>query len=183
MQNVAYRERPVCLESAGGCGFVDFGHYSLGVGGLVVDVDTAGEKRALLIQRNEEPNKGGWTIPGGFVEYDETVEVAVVREVEEETGLQCESLGLAGYRNRADPNDNSSYVVFLLKWVSGQLKTDPNDEIAQAGFYTLTEMEKMKRLAPLSFELAKAAISDNLQPFQPMTVQSLFGRPPFTLYI
>jgi ADP-ribose pyrophosphatase YjhB (NUDIX family) len=183
LQEIAARPRPICDKTAEGCGYIDFGHYSLGVGGLVLDTNANGEPRVLLIQRNEEPNKGGWTIPGGYVEFDETVDQAVVREVEEETGLRCEMQGLVGYRNRADLNDNTSYVVFLLQAVGGALKTEPNLEIAQVGFYTLAEMQQIERLAPLSFELARYAIEKRLHFFQPVSVAGLNGRPPFTLFI
>jgi hypothetical protein len=103
--------------------------------------------------------------------------------VEEETGLKTRNLGLAGYRNRADPGDNSSYIVFLLEITGGELKTEPDPEIAQVGFFTLEEMQGMGRLAPLSYELAAAALEDRIQLFQPHTVRGLNGRPPFTLYI
>ena len=45
MQMVASRERPVCPN----CGFIDFGHYTLGVGGLVLDRVGSDEARVLLI--------------------------------------------------------------------------------------------------------------------------------------
>lgn len=181
LEMVALRERPVCHGED--CGFIDFGRYTLGTGGLVVQTGPDGVRRALLIQRGEEPNRGGWTIPGGFVEYDETADVAVVREVEEETGLKTRNLGLAAFRNRADPGDNSSYVVFLLEVTGGELKSEPDPEIAQVGFYSLEEMRGIERLAPLSYELAAAALEDRIQLFHPQTVRGLNGRPPFTLYI
>ncbi|HEX2911609.1 MAG TPA: NUDIX hydrolase [Chloroflexia bacterium] len=177
------RERPQCLVGEGGCGFVDFGHYSLGVGGVVVTTGEDGISRALLIQRGEEPNRGGWTIPGGFVEFDEIADVAVVREVKEETGLECQVVGLMGFRNRADPHDNNSYAVFLLEVIGGVLVADPTDEIAQAGFFSLEEMRTMPRLAPLSFELAAAGIEKRVRLFKPVTVQGVNGRPPFTLFM
>ncbi|OJW05334.1 MAG: hypothetical protein BGO39_33545 [Chloroflexi bacterium 54-19] len=180
---IAYRERPMCKTEDGGCGFIDFGHYSLGAGGLVVREGPDGVRQALLIQRGEEPNKGGWTIPGGFVEFDETADVAVMREVEEETGLQTRNLGLAAFRNRANPGDNNSYVVFLLEITGGEIHTEPDPEIAQVGFFSLEEMRKMPRLAPLSYELAAAAIENRLRPFQATQVQGVNGAPPFTLYI
>jgi ADP-ribose pyrophosphatase YjhB (NUDIX family) len=106
-----------------------------------------------------------------------------VREVQEETGLTTRNLGLAGYRNRADQNDNNSYLVYLLEVTGGQLKTEPDAEIAQVGFFTLEEMQGMARLAALSYELAAAALQDRLKLFQPLTVRGTNGRPPFTLYI
>ena len=45
------------------------------------------EGRILLIRRGQEPLRGRWVVPGGTVELGETLEAALVREVEEETGL------------------------------------------------------------------------------------------------
>ena len=44
----------------------------------------------VLIKRKYDPYKGSWALPGGFVEWGETVESAVVREAKEETGLEVD---------------------------------------------------------------------------------------------
>ena len=183
MAMVEYRERPVCSTEEGGCGYIHFGNYSLGAGGLVKQVGPDGVARILLIERNEEPNKGGWTIPGGFIEFDELAHIGVVREVEEETGLQCEVVGLVAFRNRPDRNDNNTYVVFLLNPVGGQLRDKPTAEISQTGFYTLEEMQAIPRLANFSLELAKVALADDFKILEGRSVVSLPGRPPITLFI
>ncbi len=57
----------------------------VGVGAIVRDAG-----RVLLVRRNKEPARGLWTFPGGAVELGEPVELAVRREVLEETGLEIE---------------------------------------------------------------------------------------------
>jgi ADP-ribose pyrophosphatase YjhB (NUDIX family) len=61
----------------------------VGVGAVVVDLG-----RVLLIKRGTEPSKGIWSIPGGLIEVGESLHEAVIREVEEETGLLVEPLEL-----------------------------------------------------------------------------------------
>jgi 8-oxo-dGTP diphosphatase len=54
----------------------------VGVGAVVLL-----EGKVLLVRRGKEPLRGRWVIPGGTVELGETLAEAIVREVEEETGL------------------------------------------------------------------------------------------------
>jgi ADP-ribose pyrophosphatase YjhB (NUDIX family) len=56
----------------------------VGVGAVMLNKDLI-----LLEKRKNEPSKGKWTIPGGLVGLGETLEHAIVREVEEETCLEC----------------------------------------------------------------------------------------------
>ncbi|MBI4785946.1 MAG: NUDIX hydrolase [Chloroflexi bacterium] len=182
-QVVEGHERPVCDKDTGGCGFIDFGRYSLGVGGIVVSEED-GVKRVLLIERNAEPNRGTWTIPGGFCAWNETAQVAVAREVQEETGVECEIIGLVAFRNRVDPTYNNSYAVFLLRAIGGKVNGEPTEEIATAGFYTLAELDNMPRLSPLSRALAVAALTDALVVLHPMQVTSwVKGHPVMTLWM
>jgi len=57
----------------------------VGVGAVIVD-----DGRIVLIKRRFEPLAGEWSLPGGSVEVGETLEAAVAREMEEETGLRVE---------------------------------------------------------------------------------------------
>lgn len=55
-----------------------------GVGAVILDGG-----KILLEKRKNDPGKGKWTIPGGLVELGESLEHALIREVEEETCLKC----------------------------------------------------------------------------------------------
>jgi 8-oxo-dGTP diphosphatase len=57
----------------------------LGVGGVALSGN-----RVLLVKRGHEPLKGQWSLPGGVLEVGETLQVAVAREMLEETGLDVE---------------------------------------------------------------------------------------------
>lgn len=56
----------------------------VGVGGVIVN-----DGKLLLEKRKNEPGRGRWTIPGGLVDLGETLENAVMREITEETCLEC----------------------------------------------------------------------------------------------
>lgn len=58
----------------------------VGVGAVIVRAD-----EVVLVRRGNEPNRGGWSLPGGMVELGETVRQAVEREAREETGLDVEA--------------------------------------------------------------------------------------------
>lgn len=72
--------RPVCVR----CGHVVYLNPAPSIAAILVR-----DGRVLLVKRNIEPGLGLWSLPGGFIEENETVEEAVVREVREETGLSC----------------------------------------------------------------------------------------------
>lgn len=52
----------------------------------------AGVLKLLLIQRGRDPFAGSWALPGGFIEPEETLEASARRELQEETGLQVDTL-------------------------------------------------------------------------------------------
>jgi 8-oxo-dGTP diphosphatase len=93
--------------------------------------------KILLVKRKNEPFKGKWALPGGFVEYGEKTEDAAVREVFEETGLKTSVKSLVGvYSNpNRDPRGHTITVVYLMELVSGELCS--GDDAADAKFFDL----------------------------------------------
>jgi 8-oxo-dGTP diphosphatase len=94
----------------------------VGVGGVVVR-----DGRALLIRRGKEPLYGRWVVPGGTVELGETLEEAVVREMEEETGLRVEPVEILTVFDRIDREDGRvawHFVIvdYLCRWRAGEAR-------------------------------------------------------------
>ncbi len=69
----------------------------------------------ILIKRKNNPYKDHWAIPGGFVDYGESVECAALREAKEETGIDikiCELFGVYSDPKR-DPRGHTITIVYL----------------------------------------------------------------------
>jgi ADP-ribose pyrophosphatase YjhB (NUDIX family) len=92
---------------------------------LAVDCIILVEGRVLLIHRRNPPL--GWALPGGFVEYGETVEDAVRREMKEETGLELEDL--RQFRVYSDPaRDPRGHMVSVVFAARGLGKPEAGDD-------------------------------------------------------
>jgi 8-oxo-dGTP diphosphatase len=88
---------------------------------LAVSAAIFRDGKVLLVRRARSPGKGVYSLPGGRVEYGESLHTALAREVDEETGLKIEILGLAGWREVL-PGDSATgghYVImsFAARWV------------------------------------------------------------------
>ena len=101
-RDVAGRERDACPI----CGFVQFARTRSGVGALVFR-----GKSVLLVERVISP-RGIWTLPSGYQEENETLEMAVRREVLEETGMNVRSRGIVFIRNMMEHGAVDMYAVF-----------------------------------------------------------------------
>jgi len=98
--------------------------------------------KVLLINRGNEPFKGKWALPGGFIDMDEELEDAVVRELEEETGLagvrleQMRTFGTVG----RDPRGRMITIVFMGIATEGQDKIKAGDDAANAQWFDIEEL-------------------------------------------
>jgi len=111
---------------------------SLTVDGIVVK-----NGKILLIRRGKDPFRGAYALPGGFVEYGETVEGAIVREIKEETGLETDVSFLLGVYSDPlrDPRGHTVTVVFVMDFVRGELH--PGDDAIDAGWFDLDQLPEL----------------------------------------
>jgi 8-oxo-dGTP diphosphatase len=103
---------------------------------------SSGKISLLLINRKNEPYKGQWAIPGGFVDMDEELEDAVVRELAEETGLtgvpleQMHTFGTIG----RDPRGRQITIVFMGVANEQQTAIKAGDDAAQAKWFDIENL-------------------------------------------
>jgi ADP-ribose pyrophosphatase YjhB (NUDIX family) len=79
------------------------------------------DSKILLVRRARSPAKGFYSLPGGRVEFGETLHAALHREVEEETSLKIEIVDLAGWREVVpSPAGGGHYLImsFAARWVA-----------------------------------------------------------------
>jgi ADP-ribose pyrophosphatase YjhB (NUDIX family) len=109
------RERLACSS----CGFVAYVNPRL----VVSTIPVTDDGRVVLLRRGIEPGKGWWAQPGGFLEVDETVTEAAIRETFEETGLVVKPGEMIGLYTRLE----AAVVVlaFEAQVLSGEFRTNP----------------------------------------------------------
>lgn len=113
----------------------------------------------VLVEDRKNPNWSGITFPGGHVEAGESMSVAVIREVFEETGLTVAELQLCGIKDWIN-EDGSRYLVLLYKTNKfiGKVKSSSEGKI----FWTELNKLKLLKLADGMNELVKIFLQPNL---------------------
>lgn len=137
---VEHRDRWVCPEC-------DIIHYRNPVPSVtcLIPMDSG----IVLVKRRYDPGMGGWALPGGFVDAEETVAEAAVREVQEETGLDVEIEGLIGVHSYVDPHKSGLVIIFQARPIGGTARA--GDDAADVRVYSHEAMP------PLVFESHRRA--------------------------
>lgn len=104
----------------------------------------AGQIKLLLVERRNEPFKGKWALPGGFVDIDEELEDAVSRELAEETGLiglhleQIHTFGRCG----RDPRGRVITVTFMGILRECESNVRAGDDAVRAQWFDIEKIPK-----------------------------------------
>ena len=119
-------------------------------------------KGQILVQDRQNKNWPGITFPGGHIEKKESFHDAVVREVEEETGLHIKQPVLCGTK-QFQTNQDERYVVLLYKTnsFSGELKSSDEGEVFWIDKAALPEYP----LAPDFMEMYKVFVDEKISEF------------------
>lgn len=95
--------------------------------------------RILLARRDSSQFRGRWYIPGGFVEEDESVQQAALREAKEETGLDVEIVALLTVNSGFDvPGRPVVGVYYIVRAIGGELH--PGDDVDMLQYYALDDV-------------------------------------------
>lgn len=126
------------------------------------------DQEVLLIKRGTPPRLGQWSVPGGRLEWGETLQVAALRELKEETGVDAQLLGLIDVIDGVFPARPSldgkageitrHYVLidYAARWTGGEPVA--GDDAAEARFVSrdeamaLVEWEETRRVIAEAFE-------------------------------
>ena len=90
---------------------------------LAVSAAIFRDNKILLVRRARLPAKGFYSLPGGRVEFGESLHAALHREVDEETALKIEIIGLAGWREALPGTSGGGHYLimsFAARWSSGE---------------------------------------------------------------
>ena len=121
-------------------------------------VVTNGRDEVLLVRRGNDPFRGQWALPGGFMEMDETIEHCAARELREETGIAVSesALRLVGVYSAPgrDPRGRTVTAAYAVRLDDGVATA--GDDAAEVRWWPLAA------LPPLAFDHARI-LSDSLQ--------------------
>lgn len=107
---------------------------------LAVSAVVVRDGALLMVRRGRGPAAGTWSVPGGRVEHGETLAEAVVRELREETGLECVCEGFVGWVERIDDEGHVVILDFRAAVLGGTLVAgDDAAEVAWVPVHEVTD--------------------------------------------
>ena len=102
------------------------------------------EPMVLLIKRGDEPFKGCWAFPGGFMNMDETTEQCAIRELEEETGLKVSKVYQIGAYSKVDRDPRGRTItVAYLAIIDASMAVKGQDDAAKAQWFPMSTLPEL----------------------------------------
>lgn len=113
--------------------------------------------KVLLARHTYGGGKGMLIVPGGYVEYGESPQAALIREYAEETGVNVEPKNIIGIRF----NTHDWYVAFKAEYISGEPRSD-GDENSEVIWVDVQDALQREDVPDLTKKLIKSAISEQI---------------------
>lgn len=110
---------------------------------LTADAIIVKDKKILLVKRKNNPFKGMWALPGGFVNYGERVEDAVKREAKEETNLDVEDTKLIGVYSAPDRDPRGHTVTIAYSCETSNSQAKAADDAEEVKWWDLGELPEI----------------------------------------
>jgi ADP-ribose pyrophosphatase YjhB (NUDIX family) len=124
---------------------------------LAVSAAIFRDGKVLLVRRARSPAKGFYTLPGGRVEFGESLHAALTREIDEETGLRIKIVALAGWREvlpSAAGGGHYLIMSFAARWQANEPRL--NEELDDFKWLPPSELGELKLTGQL-MEVLEAA--------------------------
>lgn len=124
---------------------IQIGKDVIGVGVGALILNDQGQILMALRGPAARNERGKWEIPGGSVDWGETFEQAIIREVQEEIGVQIEVVELLTVSDHLLPDEGEHWVspTYICRIVSGEPCIQEPEKCSELGWFTLEEAEAM----------------------------------------
>ena len=109
----------------------------------VLFAEKGGQIYVLLIQRGNEPYKGYWAFPGGFLNMDETVAHCAERELEEETGIVLTGMQLSGIYSDVERDPRGRVITAAYAAMTTMPEATAADDAAAAQWWPINALPKL----------------------------------------
>tara|TARA_B100001079_G_C16392881_1_gene507726 strand:- start:288 stop:680 length:393 start_codon:yes stop_codon:yes gene_type:complete len=97
------------------------------------------DHKILLVRRGIEPGYGKWSMPSGYINRFEKVELAIEREIKEECGIEVKTEWISNVYS--DSKSPIILLVFSVSFISGTVK--PLDETLDVKFFDINQLPEM----------------------------------------
>jgi len=132
------------------CGYIYYHNPVPAAGGVVLR-----DGRVCLVRRSVQPRRGDWTLPAGFIEYDESPNACAEREIAEETGLRVTTGAVFGvYDGFDDPRHHAVLILYRMQETE-ERPLVAGDDADRAEFFAAHEIP-----ANIAFHAHRCALRD-----------------------
>jgi 8-oxo-dGTP diphosphatase len=116
------------------------------------------EGKILLGKRNKANCYGQWVIPGGGVDWGETIEDAGIREIKEETNLDVNIVKRLGYKEIVNLPGQYHSVVFFHLAKAKHFNLQAKEDLSEVKFFTVEEIKQLPKVDSVEWAIKQAGL-------------------------